>query len=144
MNALVLAQRMEQAEAVRQILIGSGVLIAAVLVLFAIVYWVRRRFTADDSQSGDHGFTLHDLRTLHARGELTDDEFHRARDAMISRVRGSTDDDETGDEAGDATPPDPWDDLTSPGVDRESGSEADPSDRDDDAKGPDIRRGNGA
>lgn len=105
MIAVIATQRMDQAEAVRQILIGSGVLIVAVLVGFAILYWVRRRLTGDASQAGDHGFTLHDLRTLHERGDLTDDEFNRAREAMISRVRGSDDTDDDTDENSDDRPP---------------------------------------
>ena len=61
-------------------------LIAVVVVGGVIMYLVRRRLRADDGGKSD-GFTLQDLRDLHASGELTDAEFERAKAQMIGRLK---------------------------------------------------------
>ena len=60
------------------------------LVVVLVVGWlavaaVRRWMRPTDSESG--GFTLDELRRMHRTGEMTDDEYARAREAMIGRVR---------------------------------------------------------
>jgi hypothetical protein len=52
----------------------------------AIVLYVIRRSITPGNSGDDEGFTLHDLRRLHRKGSLTDEEFERARSAMIERV----------------------------------------------------------
>ena len=64
-----------------------GVLLGMVVVGAIVIAWTRRLLRGED-QSAGAGFTLHDLRELHRRGELNDEEFQRAREAMIGRVRG--------------------------------------------------------
>lgn len=59
--------------------------LAAVILGGVIIYFVRnwaRR--SDDSMPG---FTLGDLRELRDSGEITEEEFKAARNAMISQVR---------------------------------------------------------
>lgn len=67
--------------------IGGALVVLVVVVVvgwFAIVRlrrWMRSE--ADDPRA----FTLDDLRRLHREGRLSDDEFQRARDAMIQAVQ---------------------------------------------------------
>ncbi|MSR68895.1 MAG: hypothetical protein EXS17_00900 [Phycisphaerales bacterium] len=70
---------------------GAAVLrLLAVLVCIVIVgigglvvvrRWLRR------SEDTSVGFSLSDLRDMHAAGDLTDGEFHAARDAMVAHVK---------------------------------------------------------
>src|SRR5688572_9542288 len=62
------------------------VLVGVVLVGSAVIYVVRRSFKSGVTSS-DAGFTLQDLRDLHAAGELTDEQFERAKAMMIGRLR---------------------------------------------------------
>lgn len=52
-----------------------------------VIIRVRRALRDPDEAPGGVGFTLHDLRSMHARGEMTDVEFRAARDAMIAGVK---------------------------------------------------------
>jgi uncharacterized membrane protein len=61
-----------------------GVLVLAVLIGVAAIHFVRRWFTRDDEKPAD--FTLQQLRELHAAGNLTDEEFERAKSAVIGRT----------------------------------------------------------
>lgn len=62
-------------------------LVAVIAVGSLVVHLIRRRIAA--TAAPDEGFTLDDLRRLHAAGELDDGEFARAKAALIARVRGS-------------------------------------------------------
>lgn len=55
------------------------------LVIMALRRWVRSPDAAPKE-----GFTLHELRQLHAAGQLSDEEFQRAKAALIERVKGAT------------------------------------------------------
>src|SRR5687768_10866064 len=63
------------------VLVLIGVIIAGGIIIVAL----RRRISQDSSASA-HGFTLQDLRDLHAKGELTDEEFERAKIQMIGHL----------------------------------------------------------
>lgn len=64
-----------------------AVLIGAAIAGAIIIALVRRALRDEDDADGG-GFTLHDLRRMHGEGKLSDEEFARARDAMIAKVRG--------------------------------------------------------
>ncbi|MHC4218626.1 MAG: hypothetical protein ACYSU7_09250 [Planctomycetota bacterium] len=49
------------------------------------IYLLRRFMGRSESSEGD-GFTLHDLRELHRTGALSDEEFERAKAAVIGRL----------------------------------------------------------
>ena len=92
-GALILAQVTDGTDRSDQLLadiLPWLILLVGVVVAGGIViYMMRRYLTSDAGQSGD-GFTLHDLRQLHAAGELSDEEFEKARAAMIGRLKSST------------------------------------------------------
>jgi len=60
-------------------------LIGVVLAGAIAIYYIRR--SLKDTKSHGGGFTLQDLRDMHAAGELSDDEFERAKAQMIGRLR---------------------------------------------------------
>ncbi|UCD75016.1 MAG: SHOCT domain-containing protein [Phycisphaerales bacterium] len=67
------------------------VLLLAVVAIGTVVIHLVRRSTSRDEDSPTEGFTLHDLRTMHEAGDLTDEEFERARAALIGRVTAGAD-----------------------------------------------------
>ncbi len=54
---------------------------------FIAVSRARRYFKSDDPPSESMGFSLSDLRDLHAAGRMTDDEFERAKGRIIAASR---------------------------------------------------------
>lgn len=69
----------------RNILPWLIALTAIVLVGVVIVYYLRKSLH-DDQPGATQGFTLNDLRQLHASGKLSDKEFEKARTAMIESI----------------------------------------------------------
>jgi hypothetical protein len=64
-------------------------LLALVAVVFAgalVIYTIRRMMTSKDPAGGG-GFALEDLRALHRDGQLSDEEFERAKAVLIGRIR---------------------------------------------------------
>ena len=74
-------------------------LIGLVVVLGLVIYAARRLLHGGGTDVGG-GFTLGDLRDLHAAGEITDEEYERARSRMIDRVRGTAEESGSGGSAG--------------------------------------------
>ncbi len=64
-------------------------ILGLLVVVGGVVLLRLRRRIREDSRDVRVGFTLHELREMHARGELTDEEFTRARDALVEGVRRS-------------------------------------------------------
>ncbi len=62
------------------------VALLGVVVIGGAGIWVVRRLVRQESDGGAGGFTLQDLRDMKASGQLSDEEFDRARDAMIGRL----------------------------------------------------------
>lgn len=71
-----------------QVLPWLIVLMVGVIVGGVAIMLVRRQFNSG-SRKPAGGFTLQDLRDLHARGELTDEEFQRAKTLMIGRMQSA-------------------------------------------------------
>ncbi|HEX2971320.1 MAG TPA: hypothetical protein VHP11_03245 [Tepidisphaeraceae bacterium] len=72
---------MPDTNAAPSIIVWCLILVAAILVGFAIAVWVKRRIT-EPEQSASPGFSLEDLRQLHRAGKLSDEEYERARARM--------------------------------------------------------------
>ena len=68
----------------------SIVVIILVVAGFATISWLRKWMKEDDIPSGGTGFGLGELRRMHARGELTDEEFERARGKMTASAKSIT------------------------------------------------------
>jgi hypothetical protein len=64
------------------------VLIGVILVGGVVLMLIRRNLSSETT-SPSTGFTLHDLRTLHDAGEISDEEFDRAKKMMIGRVQAA-------------------------------------------------------
>ena len=77
------------------------VLLVVVLVGAIVIYAARR--AAQPGESSDVPFTLQDLRDLHAQGKLSDEEFARAKEAMIGRLKAQAESAETGKERDSST-----------------------------------------
>lgn len=65
-----------------RIVLVVAVLLALVLIGAVVVLKLRRRLLGNEDSSG-MPLTLHDLRRMHAEGRMTDDEFERAKVAII-------------------------------------------------------------
>ena len=65
------------------------VLVILVLVGGIVISAIRKSIRSDEGDAA-HGFTLHDLRRMHAAGDLSDEQFERAKAKLIRAVRSST------------------------------------------------------
>jgi len=64
----------------------SLVLVGLLLVGFVAVAQLKKRLIKpDDGMSG--GFTLSDLRALHKAGKMTDAEFEKAKEAVVTAAK---------------------------------------------------------
>jgi hypothetical protein len=64
------------------------VLLGVVIIGVGVIYFLRRAIHSESS-SGQGGFTLQDLRDLHRSGELSDEEFERAKNQMVGRLKAA-------------------------------------------------------
>jgi hypothetical protein len=87
------------------VLIGLGTIVAMAVVAGIVGFVVWRRFTREDvsTVTRETAFTLADLRQLHREGQLNDEEFERARAAIIAQTRAAL----ARDEPADSTAADP-------------------------------------
>jgi len=89
-----LAQTGRSLSAVGDILLYLGIIVGAAILLVVIGLVVRKKFQADDEPAIRTSFTLSDLRQMHQQGQLTDEEFDRAKKALIARSRAAYDADD--------------------------------------------------
>jgi hypothetical protein len=75
-----------QADHTRSIVVWSLLLIGLIVAGWMTVWQVRRRLQKDDTL-GNTGFTLSDLRQLHKSGQMTDEEFDRAKARVVESAR---------------------------------------------------------
>ena len=71
--------------------VGSIIKLSLLLVVLVVAGWVtvlqvRRRLTSPDETSGV-GFTLSDLRQLHRSGQMSDEEFERAKAKVVDAAK---------------------------------------------------------
>lgn len=64
-----------------------GVIVVLAFVLGGVALWLRRRLFDDRDDQPPLGFTLKDLRAMHARGDLSDEELAAAEEKALSRTR---------------------------------------------------------
>ncbi len=103
-----------------QVILWCGVLLLAAVVLAVAFFVIRKRLASMDEDSpvasNPLGFTLADLRQMHAEGQISDQEFDFAKRKMVAKAKAQLDgpvdpDDEPefldlGDGEGDASDPD--------------------------------------
>ena len=60
------------------------------VVLFVLGFWVKRQFLGGPERTVDEeagGFSLSYLRKMHEAGELSDEEFEKTRERIVSRAQ---------------------------------------------------------
>ena len=76
-------------DAVLDVLIYLGVIVAAAVVLGVVMLVLRKRLGHRPDPSFGLGFTLAELDELHAAGQLTDEQYHRLRSRVAQRGAGT-------------------------------------------------------
>lgn len=68
------------------VILWSMVLLAFLVMGFVLVMRLQRRMQRvdDEAPASPLGFTLSDLRQLHQSGQMTDEEFERARGKLLA------------------------------------------------------------
>lgn len=70
------------------VFIAGAVLIVIALVFFAVIWRFRERWLKDaGEEESSEPWTLHDLRQMRERGDLSEDEYRAMRRAMIDAYR---------------------------------------------------------
>lgn len=73
---------------VSTILVLIGVLLVVLIAVSIAVVALRRRLLGSEDASAEP-LTLHQLRSMHERGELADDEFEKAKRAIVGAASQS-------------------------------------------------------
>ncbi|MEO0513857.1 MAG: SHOCT domain-containing protein [Planctomycetota bacterium] len=78
-----------------QVILWCGVLLLAAVVLGVAFFLIRKRLASMDDESpavgNPLGFTLADLRQMHAEGQLSDEEFDFAKRKMVAKAKAELD-----------------------------------------------------
>ena len=78
-----------------EVLFWSAVLLAVAFVMGLAFWIIRKKLTpgGDDNDAGglSLGFTLADLRQMHAEGQMTDEEFEYAKRKMAAKAKAQLD-----------------------------------------------------
>ena len=101
-TAVGLLAQQNPAQATRDILLWAGVGFVLILVLGLLVLLALRLMNRPPAQGPPLGFSLAELKQMHTRGQLTDEEFARARAAILSRTRADIQEPEPAAGGGDA------------------------------------------
>lgn len=70
-----------------QVWIRLGLVVVLALGLVVVAVWIRRRLLGGGDEPPPVGFTLADLRSLHAAGQLSDEELAKAEAKAAARSR---------------------------------------------------------
>lgn len=71
-----------------EVVLWAGILIVVVIAGGTLVMFLRRRLLGKDAGDGGGGLMLDDLRAMRKRGELSEEEFQAAKDALTARLTG--------------------------------------------------------
>ena len=63
------------------------VLLALVLILGVFVLWLRKKYVEGEQPAATEPLTLGDLRDMHAKGLLSEEEFARLKEQIIQEAR---------------------------------------------------------
>ena len=67
----------------QSIALWAAAMIGAIVLGAVALFVLRRRFLGDGDSDHHEALSLHDLRQMHARGELSDEEFEAAKAALL-------------------------------------------------------------
>jgi hypothetical protein len=67
-----------------EVIAWSAALLILLVIGMAAATRLKRRIKEDDEPAPALGFTLSDLRQMHRAGQLTDDEFNKAKDKIVA------------------------------------------------------------
>ena len=81
------------------IVVWSLLLIGLIVAGWLTVWQVRRRLQRDETL-GNAGFTLSDLRQLHKSGQMSDEEFEKAKARVLDAARRAAERDAAAAEGG--------------------------------------------
>ena len=62
-------------------------LLVGLIVLMLVTMWVRKHFLSPADEATPAGFTLGDLRQLHKTGQMSDEEFERAKAQVLAGTK---------------------------------------------------------
>ncbi|MEM9251738.1 MAG: hypothetical protein AAGB29_05260 [Planctomycetota bacterium] len=122
----ILAQAMDWDRVIFWVVALVGLAIAGAVVLVV----VRKVLMSESVAPPSVGFGLRDLEAMRDRGELTDEEYQRARGKMVARLAGE-------DEPGEAEVPVEVVPGEAPAGDDTPATDEPPGDNDDEAEQPD-------
>ena len=88
-----------------RVLALAGVLLVLIVVAVAALAMVRRRIFGGPGAGSSVGIPLHELRSMHARGELDDAEFEQLRKAALASWGVKTETKQSGSHEPDAESP---------------------------------------
>ncbi len=69
-----------------KLVVGCTILLLAMVSGFVGVFILRRRLRDCTPQASAESFSLQDLRQLHREGQLSDEEFERAKAQMVAHL----------------------------------------------------------
>ena len=72
-----------------KLVVPLGILVVVLVLAMVIVTWVKKRLK-DSDEPVSSGFTLSDLRQLHKSGQMSDEEFERAKAKVVEAARRAT------------------------------------------------------
>src|SRR5690349_4787837 len=82
------------------VILWSLMLIGLIVAGWLTVWQVKRRLQGTEDVLGNAGFTLSDLRRLHKSGQMSDEEFEKAKARVLEAARRATAREETGPSTG--------------------------------------------
>lgn len=87
---LILAQSADKGDATIRLAMWVSILIALAVIGFALASWVRKRMNdamKETSVTSPSDFTLSDLRKMRDAGQITQEEFDRAKGRIVATTQ---------------------------------------------------------
>ena len=88
---ITLAQIEPVGDRYMNIMVALGCLALAAIVLGVVFFFIRKWFQQTSTPPPQIGFTLADIRQMHAQGLLSDDEFEQSKRQMMAKSRAMLD-----------------------------------------------------
>lgn len=79
----------QMSEALGRVIFWSLVLMGVLIALFVVTIKIRRWSNQTTQDTAGQGFTLSSLREMHRQGQISDEEFERAKARIVAGARRS-------------------------------------------------------